>query len=1622
MSVGTFSFIDFQRQLDADLHSLSTESKRRNAEIKQASDKSIEILKRVKNIDELERHPDFVVPFIMACSSGNAKLTTISMQCVQRLSAVTCIPRDKLSKLLDSFINATQLAVEIQLKVLQVVPSLFKTYAKYIYGPLCSKLLLCCSNLLLLSNKSPTVADTASATLLQLIDELFERLSYKWDEDGETNSVLNDNSYDVFVKENELIKVNAYRYDVNRTFAALCSSLDQSKKLKTKPDEDVFLDTNDIPIDYGLEIMESVLKNSKDSFLLHEDLNYLLKTRAVPSILRGISSTKAQPPTIVRSFRSIRALVKPEFITILEVEMEVILSLLIHVISSESNLPMWKKAISLELFVDITSDSNLLQDIYMTYDNFPDKKHIVKNLLHELNQLLSSFDISTYLQESQIIEVTESPLISNELSVAKYQYIQMLDKVNINSVNLTYIIWLALSIICSCSDSLSKEAQEVLTEGNETNTNDLANIMVVFNGIFDDIFVLHKKLLYSNSLDHHLFHLVARSFQKLAHTAGILSVNEKLNQCLELFSVAIVQNVSLQELQNIDSNLPQDTGTTILNVLSETLMTKTESQQTTDSSKRKQLHKRSVDRKHISLLRALISLSISLGSKFEIYSWHHILITWQWISYYFYGPSADFMDNCYTQDIPPPPSLTKSEIASIEGTILNLVSSTKNYSPDSFKNLLNAIIKCSSSSFTERGAGQLSSYKHFFGEKGIPFCIYNRVFFLTQIGEIGAQNCARFASNEAGNESWNLLMSYLVKLIGNRDLSNSSSRLYATRIFTDIIKKTTNFVDDIENLKVKKETFARLEVLVCTSIMNSITLLKGLDMGKNQIYNGVADTEANILLHLLSTLKEALNEFGDYLTHSWLTVFDIINAPFEWINKDEILISKEDSDDSSLITGLSLKHKEMVEVSYDVFKLISDDFLQTLPLNTIRNVIDTLVNFVSQTRNLNISFSSISQFWLIGDYLRIHHNSYSKAKISDMSLTIQENYVTENASSNEISDGVWLYLLKRLVECTKDKRAEIKNGTIQTFYRIIASYSTSLPDWDLIFSEVLKPLLTTDIDEKEMVESIEFLDSTLQGLINLYPIHFRDFSETGRAKEQWSTLLQFFEKLLSENSSEVAYSAIASFQNLLKEMTKLDNIPKDHLIMTYKIWCGYSIIYGDISGSKAYNQKSGYDCIDELVKGFPHLYALLKSYDCIDVKFVEKSISLFNSAVRYPLLPEHTRDSKKPSSLQKSIMEGLFSFEAIQQPDIEKMILLQLSTIITLPFETREKIEKKLAPKLSSSSRSRIPTFEAVSYTACLELDNRLSTIIEKKPELLEERFITKVIRNLGEVITKKSMIDITSEETHPMWLLASNCLRKLSIQFFQSTEAKTEQSEHLKIVCDIYSKVAVAPLHRVDPKTDEETQEIDIEEYSKYRDVLLRPDVIKFMSEEQLNFSVSVVWDHSFMYQLDEIEDVLVKSGTTLYEVSLKLSEFQFSDIAGSTMEPPLLSKYRCSILCLNDLIKFMTLPGPEYKLLRNVVTPYFVSRVAFALRRYISDQSLVGRAPIFKIRKVELKILLCGLCDILNLFLTGSDISSENAVKNLQLLYPLILRTIPISHKVSELQNIVLELLLGFTKLTSK
>ncbi|KAK7623869.1 hypothetical protein IWX48DRAFT_360204 [Phyllosticta citricarpa] len=166
--------------LSSELTNLVQDSKRKNPELRNAADKSLQELKALPSTSEVQlaadlvRRPQFIDPFVKACTTQNARFAGAAVVCLQRLIVMSAVPRSRLSEVLDAFKDSSQLSLDTQLKILQALPSLLQNYSNDIRGELLSSVLQVCSSLQ--TAKNPAVSGTAAATLQQLVISTFEKV------------------------------------------------------------------------------------------------------------------------------------------------------------------------------------------------------------------------------------------------------------------------------------------------------------------------------------------------------------------------------------------------------------------------------------------------------------------------------------------------------------------------------------------------------------------------------------------------------------------------------------------------------------------------------------------------------------------------------------------------------------------------------------------------------------------------------------------------------------------------------------------------------------------------------------------------------------------------------------------------------------------------------------------------------------------------------------------------------------------------------------------------------------------------------------------------------------------------------------------------------------------------------------------------------------------------------------------------------------------------------------------------------------------------------------------------------------------------------------------------------
>ncbi|KAL1895397.1 Endocytosis and vacuole integrity protein [Sporothrix stenoceras] len=460
--------------LTAELGNLIQESKRKHNDLRQASEKSLEELKNLSDSSEanigaeLAQHANFVNPFIIACGTRTVKFTSIAIVCLQRLIAAKGVPRSRLDQVLQALREASSGGLDVQLRILQSLPSLLQLYAGDISGDLLITSLNIC--FVLQASKNVVVNNTASATLQQLLIAVFDKVAAE-DKAHPSTPLVGEAPV-----QNGTVALHQAALDAYHAFNDIC--------LLTEAGRPEHLRFSSLSITFGLELIESVLTNHPAIFSSHPEQTHVLRTRLMPFLTRSIVS-KPNFPTAVRLVRVLYTLLK-RHMALLADESGEALAALSHVLDHDSVL--WKRVLCLEAFKGIFSDPALVRQLYILYDAKEGEKDILQELLATFVRVstekpsviglgyTSTIPVAGYSNngagsaEQAVMEAngmsgivtsnstTESAStgISSQWSAIRTPCIDQLDKAEPLSIPESYIFSLILACITSLSEGLAK--------------------------------------------------------------------------------------------------------------------------------------------------------------------------------------------------------------------------------------------------------------------------------------------------------------------------------------------------------------------------------------------------------------------------------------------------------------------------------------------------------------------------------------------------------------------------------------------------------------------------------------------------------------------------------------------------------------------------------------------------------------------------------------------------------------------------------------------------------------------------------------------------------------------------------------------------------------------------------------------------------------------------------------------------------------------------------------------------------------------------------------------------------------------------------------------------------------
>ncbi|KAJ3325884.1 hypothetical protein HDV06_002269 [Boothiomyces sp. JEL0866] len=1235
--------------LQNELMLLSTESKKKNPEIKDAAERLLYLIRTYKegnlNPDlELSKTEETLTPLLLSFDTKNPKLITISVGCFQKLISHNAIPPTSIGVILKSLSNIMGTSQDLQLKILQTILPLVTNYTQ-IHDELLGQALLLCFHLH--DSKNTIVGNTASATFRQLVLHTFEKLY------SQSNNVTPGSNELQDITESSKPINNALKLYENDAFV-----LFQDLCMLINGEPGSFLKVNSIQKAMGLEIIESIISTCPKLFTIYPDLLSLVKDKVCPLIVK-LFSEKAEFPLTVRLIRVIKSMVK-HFSPIIPMPCEIFLTMFGRILGAD-NYPAWQRILVLECYKVMFHEPGLQRSLFETFDKNQHCANIYSDIVNGVSSVMfGAKDYMLYYSPPEKGDPSgaDAFFLSSVKDNVKMLCLDQLDKPEPPSFPDAYPLYLSYCILISIVDCqhdyiipiinqtpeeglAEMDAKKIQDENNEAVFLAIEMANTVAAGAYSSL-----TLLSVSSVDDLIFNKIAKAIEKFVTVVGLLGLVPYRDAFL---GTLCKTSVSSQIPTYIDySSSPKEI----------------------EPFDFTQLHNRAqpvvVSDRNIMLFNTMVQSSCNLSDVMDQKIWFAVLETIQLYDSLMStsNKSVRRLESSPNIGEAPPPLVGKDSVR-LRSTTLTFMESYATKVPpiqsvqqpvenqsvqyrDSVKKIFEKSATMKRQAFLDfcRSLCRLA-HETMAGHGIIPPGVVikevsnEKSFAITKILEIAHLNIKRLVDPNDFT-LFDLLINQLIQMVHSSGCSA-------------VIRNQTCFVfGELLICASNEPVFSNeaVELHIIDPLMN-LMAFEPVPATEGSLPNLDVAPSDNLALKLpwlqdvrksgLDIVNKLLQNSGQNFKAGWNFIFDLIYMAVKSScppkKKENTLKPILESGSPVGITespatldgSFPLKNNSLIRVGFPSIQLICTDFLSLLSPLGLSKLIDTVSVFGSIAEELNISLTAVGLLWTICDYILTKRQALEKEKpIEEVEPKVQslrkeslksaflDFNSTELTLTAKTMDSLWMYLLHSLSELCSDDRPEVRNSANQTLFRTISmnGQRLTLESWELCITHVLFPLIeriqnlnsqatSKTNTEKQWDESKSLtLNGITKWLIDFLPVLI-DLGE--KFDKDWITFLNYIKSSCLLNSQDVASAALKNLRilaqypkNFPDHQERLQTKQKHLWKELYNIWLqiGQGIIdQADKASGKEFN------LIQWSNGTFPNLISGPFTQDCLAIYF-----------------------------------------------------------------------------------------------------------------------------------------------------------------------------------------------------------------------------------------------------------------------------------------------------------------------------------------------------------------------------------------------------------------------------------
>ena len=1581
-------------------------------------------------------------PFLLACATRNAKYAGNGIVGLQRLVVSNALPKDTLGEVLEAFRECATLALDIQLKILQALPSLLQNYA----SSLTDRLLLTAFQVcfLLYNSRTSVVSNTAAAALQQLVNSTFEKAG----EEGEPKS--RDDSAEEVPSGDGSFSIQGASLDAYRLLDDVC--------LLTDAQRPRHLQTASLAQHFGLELLESILGNHADTIMAHPEQLHILRIRLMPLIIK-ILSERTSFSTTVRAMRLLQLIIG-RLLFALVPECEMALSLLNHMLDPDA-AATWKRALCLEVFRAIHSDTALVRSIYAHYDGTDEKRNIVRDHLGNLVRLasekptiiglgqqssttttLGQYDDSgeqATLQAGALVGSIGTPSattdinkagISNQWSAVRVPCIEILDKTDAPNLPATYIYSLALTCITSFSEGLARfllpftipaesRAKRKQTTSPEASDNGPLETNLIrtlpYGGRKTPVnpLALKDHVLYSQismsghmvehcwpallaasstylnaTMDSENYHILVRSFQKFTQIAGLLDL-------------ATPRDAFLTTLGK--HAIPALNSSTITPEIGRRGPVEDALESDRDPSPVPSIRRQSTESvvptmntRHLLCLRALLNLGIALGPVLNR-AWIIILETLL---------QADLLLSVAGQAYRKPTRGTATateydaitdraasveglgpEVTAVETAVSRLLQATSELPGEAFMEFLGclcSLLHIDSPQSTGRRHRKVPSVSDFIPE-GSPLG-QSDILILEKLDSVMQSNVTRLLQSTTSKSGWDLLSKELNGMISSIT-ARSEVRIRAAKALNDLFVALATFgeLSEAENNDVRDRS---LEAL-----LNEI---RGL--GKAKVQRTKASEACEIEIHrlALSSLKLILEHCGESLIKGWNSVLSIINSIF---NRSAESLEGIDS-----ARALSSK---LVRSAFDSLQLICSDFLNSVPSSQLQTLLDTLHSFCAQSRDLNISLTTATFFRNVSDHLQrdsgnIALDFLTSKKPSDAELVRISRENDENVSTQ----ALWIYLLLRLELLSFDDRIEVRHSALHTLFRIFDACFDQLTARasEICFETILVRILEDNEKQQLQVRNLSDDDTKesrtrewnetvvveIAGISELLSQWLNAYKDAPTLAVMGKELFGHFMIIMKRQELGVSDAVFTGTNKVLTSVKKAQLV---NLVLAkgWDLWeNGNPALHRDDS------ERQRNDNQEALASYLKCLRLLLRlTGQRLPLRQTKMAVEQIRICVVKSTATAYSTDLDRVTAVQDLVLDCLASIPPVDAGTIV-VLVRAMNDLITLPYGQQSEVSEKKQ------------TYIALSKATMSLLESFVTDQI-KKTEVDGISFVAEAGNALAKPIRLKYEWKMEGKGDPP-WRKATMTALVILEAAMPAVQGRTDGiSPFWDVAVKVNDHILSADCDAcINPTSISNDCSFDIRAFSKTREILVPALGSVSISDITRRKFAESIFKNSIIHE-PNIDD-LARPGQELLEGLRTVHIGRVNDLRPSP-------RIELCYLLLDELFDLAAVHdgSTERVELARAAAPYLILRVGLTLKAYVMDHPLRGRMPQPWTQKREMFYLLRKLIelDLEPKAIPGAPGFGSDLKKHLQRLYPLIMKALKVAWRDKDMTKALQEVL---------